>query len=122
MSDETPVPPPPTPSSPERAPLVVPQLFIDAFGLYLEPGQCAVTLATRFHPYADGAVDPTPRPIQVVRLPQHLARLLAQQLTKALDDSDQAVREQQAKVQQLMAEAKLAQEKAKALEEKPSES
>ena len=80
----------------------VPQLTPDAIGMYVDPGQVALTLATQFHPFEDGTVKQVPTPVLVLRLQIGVAENLATQLLekiKGIKDALQAQAQDATKVQ-----------------------
>ena len=80
----------------------VPQLTPDAIGMYVDPGQVALTLATQFHPFEDGTVKQVPTPVLVLRLQIGVAENLATQLLekiKGIKDAFQAQAQDATKAQ-----------------------
>ena len=96
----------------KKVPIDVPQIFVDAMGLYAEPGQAAFTLATRFHPYNDGTVEATPRPMMVLRLPEELALNFAQAILREFGAVHARLKAQQEALNQAAVQKKLEEEKA----------
>lgn len=74
---------------PDRGPVIqVPQIYFDAYGIAAEPGQVAITLASRFLPYQDGTVELKPIATAVLRASTQMARSLATELLKQCDVVD----------------------------------
>ena len=105
------------PNLPEPEPLAgVPQLMPDIFSVYSEPAQVVLTCATRFHPHADGRVHGQPRPVLQLRLGSEQAKALANEILKAVTQTDAASREAMQAAAKAQLEA-LAQEAAAKAEE-----